>query len=474
MTEKIYILLPVHNRRDVTRKFIECLKEQTFSNYHLVLIDDGSTDGTANMVKDLIPDVTVLRGIGNWWWAGCLQRGIEWLQQNSVLACDIVLIINDDVIFNRYYLDNAINELANSSNTLFLSQQYESNSQLPTETGIEVDWRMFSFEIAKTPERINCLSTRGLFMKWRELCIIGGFYPKILPHYWADYEFTIRAAKRGIRLATSPKLLVQDTSFASNRINFDGITLVSFIKLIFSNKTSWNPIHQIVFLILSCPWKWITINFLRVIKGFSVLVVRQIRYSIKLRTNKTLLYFQVHFRRAELKVVLGAGNTRYSGWISTDFPTIDVTNSKSLLRYFNHETIKSFVAEHVWEHLTLEQSVMAMKNCFEFLKPGGYLRIGVPDGYHPDEEYIEQVKPGGSGAGANDHKILFNYKLLSELLESCGFIVKLLEYFDENGVFHYSAWSAADGFIARSSRFDKRNRDRLVYTSLIIDAIRPE
>ena len=48
---KIYILLPVHNRREVTRGFVECLAAQTFSDYHLVLIDDGSTDGTAEMVQ---------------------------------------------------------------------------------------------------------------------------------------------------------------------------------------------------------------------------------------------------------------------------------------------------------------------------------------------------------------------------------------------------------------------------------------
>ena len=51
MKGSLYILLPVHNRCDITREFIDCLKAQTFQDYHLVLIDDGSTDGTEQMVR---------------------------------------------------------------------------------------------------------------------------------------------------------------------------------------------------------------------------------------------------------------------------------------------------------------------------------------------------------------------------------------------------------------------------------------
>jgi glycosyltransferase involved in cell wall biosynthesis len=67
MRDKIFILLPVYNRKDMTEKFIRCLKAQTYQNYHLVLIDDGSTDGTEEMVCSYIQDPTMIRGKGNWW-----------------------------------------------------------------------------------------------------------------------------------------------------------------------------------------------------------------------------------------------------------------------------------------------------------------------------------------------------------------------------------------------------------------------
>ena len=77
---ELYILLPVHNRRETTRRFLECLRAQTFQDYHLLLIDDGSTDGTAEMAREFISTLTVLGGSGDWWWAGSLPlREDLWL-----------------------------------------------------------------------------------------------------------------------------------------------------------------------------------------------------------------------------------------------------------------------------------------------------------------------------------------------------------------------------------------------------------
>jgi predicted SAM-dependent methyltransferase len=131
------------------------------------------------------------------------------------------------------------------------------------------------------------------------------------------------------------------------------------------------------------------------------------------------------------------------------------------------------LAEHVWEHLTEKEAYQAAKNCFLFLKPSGYIRVAVPDGYHPSLDYIKAVEPGGSGLGSDDHKVLYNYRTLAHILESADFEVKLLEYFDEEGKFHIEDWHDDDGLITRSSKYDERNIDgRLNYTSIIIDAFK--
>lgn len=143
-------------------------------------------------------------------------------------------------------------------------------------------------------------------------------------------------------------------------------------------------------------------------------------------------------------------------------------------KFFPLGTLEAILAEHVWEHLTPGDGVVAAKTCFDYLRPGGRLRLAVPDGFNPSPEYREWVRPGGSGAGAEDHKALYTHESMDRLLTGVGFQVELLEYFDADGKFHFTDWDPADGVIHRSRRFDERNRDgRLGYTSLIVDAHKP-
>jgi predicted SAM-dependent methyltransferase len=179
-------------------------------------------------------------------------------------------------------------------------------------------------------------------------------------------------------------------------------------------------------------------------------------------------------RTRPLRIVLGASGIFETGWIPTDIGVLDLLNERHWTRAFAENSIDVLLAEHVWEHLTLEQGSLAARHCLRFLKPGGYLRVAVPDGYHPDPSYIEWVRVGGSGAGADDHKVLYNCDTFRRLFETAGFQVELLEYFDAAHQFHSTDWDPAAGLIHRSRRFDERNREgRLNYTSIILDARKP-
>jgi predicted SAM-dependent methyltransferase len=156
---------------------------------------------------------------------------------------------------------------------------------------------------------------------------------------------------------------------------------------------------------------------------------------------------------------------------------LDLLKREDWEESFAQRPVAAILAEHVWEHLTFEEGKLAAKICRDFLKPGGYVRCAVPDAYFPDEAYQNIVKPGGPGPKdhpAASHKIVYDYRLLTEVFESAGFTVRLLEYWDEQGQFHYHEWDENAGFIGRSKRFDTRNQGgKLGFTSLIVDAIKP-
>lgn len=175
------------------------------------------------------------------------------------------------------------------------------------------------------------------------------------------------------------------------------------------------------------------------------------------------------------RIIVGAGNTKEDGWISLQESALDITSPEHWLTYFRPNSLDAILAEHVWEHLTLPEGQQAAMNCYQFLKYGGCLRIAVPDGLHTDPRYIAWVAPG-TGFNGDDHKVLYNYRTLSELLARIGFTVQLKEYFDETGSFHHYPLEAERGYIHRSAFSSWATFLSLPvgcrYTSLIVDALK--
>ncbi|MFJ7935373.1 class I SAM-dependent methyltransferase [Sporosarcina sp. NPDC096371] len=183
------------------------------------------------------------------------------------------------------------------------------------------------------------------------------------------------------------------------------------------------------------------------------------------------------FKEEAIKVVIGAGEYHNNpGWLHTQEEELNLLDVNTWRDKFDENSITAILAEHVWEHLSYEEGIEAAKLCYRYLKPSGYIRCAVPDGYFPDETYQNIVKVGGPGPKehpAASHKVVHTYKTLSKVFEAAGYEVKLLEYCDENGYFYQNEWDGKDGLIFRSKKFDPRNQgDKLVCPSLIIDAIK--
>jgi predicted SAM-dependent methyltransferase len=169
-----------------------------------------------------------------------------------------------------------------------------------------------------------------------------------------------------------------------------------------------------------------------------------------------------------LRIVIGSGPTAFAGWLATDQAILDITSPSDWSSLFAANSIDRLLAEHVLEHLSEADCVIALRESYRYLKRPGLFRIAVPDGYRRDPVYVAEVSPPHDG-----HQVLCNVDSLTALLESVGFVVTPLEYFDAKEEFHSVPWDEQEGHVYRSLRFDSQvafQRGKLFFTSLIVDA----
>ncbi len=177
------------------------------------------------------------------------------------------------------------------------------------------------------------------------------------------------------------------------------------------------------------------------------------------------------------RIIVGASDQNYPGWLQTQQDTLDITCWDDWRKIARPGTLTHILSEHVWEHLTIEEAHLAAHHCFAMLAPDGIVRCAVPDGNFRNPEYQNTVKVGGPGPASHpaaSHKVVYTWDTLTDLFETSGFNVRLLEWCDDNGIFHAQEWDEREGFIYRSARFDHRNRyGSLGFVSLIVDALKP-
>ncbi len=99
------VIIPTHNRKQILNKSLKSLNKQSYpvQKYEIIVIDDGSTDNTGNMVKNLNlkPQIKYkyYRQKGP---ATARNRGIK--MSNG----EIIIFIDDDIIVNSDFIKNHI------------------------------------------------------------------------------------------------------------------------------------------------------------------------------------------------------------------------------------------------------------------------------------------------------------------------------------------------------------------------------
>lgn len=106
-------------------------------------------------------------------------------------------------------------------------------------------------------------------------------------------------------------------------------------------------------------------------------------------------------QRSGLRLHLGSGGEHKPGWVNIDLLGDPVEVAWNLARPlpFGSSSVSAVFHEHLLEHLPLRAGAILMTECYRLLKPGGILRVGVPDAgrlirsYGSDRSYLEALHP---------------------------------------------------------------------------------
>jgi predicted SAM-dependent methyltransferase len=210
------------------------------------------------------------------------------------------------------------------------------------------------------------------------------------------------------------------------------------------------------------------------------LIILRLLEFIKYNYRYWKLKFVLLYKK-EIKIIIGANHTYQNEWYSTNENWLDITKEQDWEKIFKKKfIISNILAEHVFEHLTYDECIKALKIINKYMIKNSKIRIAVPDGYNPDPIYLKNVDINGTGDDADDHKQLLNKDILFEILSKSNFKPQLIEGYDINKKLYLEKYSIEDGFIKRSRQNNDPKYQHLEEmwgfkdskTSLIMDGIK--
>ena len=268
--KKVASIIPVHNRKETTLGVLGQLKEldlsackgrfekdlwdegysvATIYEHQIVVVDDGSVDGTGEAIEELFPEVVLLTGDANLWWTGAVNRGVEYCLSHGY---SFIHIMNDDIKFKRNFLKNlllswkpnrilgSITLLGGDSGKIYKAGMMENRRLHPRYLDIfggvaysQIDKRKLI--PAEGVSGRSMLVDAELFKK------VGLFDEKRFPHGGADQEFCSRALKKGWEIYVNPASVIYTKPSTEKTLaqRLVGDTRLGFFKSFGCLKYNW-------------------------------------------------------------------------------------------------------------------------------------------------------------------------------------------------------------------------------------------
>lgn len=233
---EISILLTCRNRKEMTRKcigeLIKQLNEQESCLFDIYVYDDGSTDGTYEMLRNEFQGLIVLRGDGTAYWCKSMYCLMDLAVKKKY---DFYLMVNDDVQFKNQALNIVLNSYKMAGGICGIVGATSS-----VKTG-EATYGGHSYDttiISPNGKLQQCYwANWNCFLIDSEVLNRVGLIDGKYQHSWGDFDYSHRMKKRGIPvyLATD---FVGECEVNSHKGTYkdNGISRCERLKKLFSPK----------------------------------------------------------------------------------------------------------------------------------------------------------------------------------------------------------------------------------------------
>jgi GT2 family glycosyltransferase len=219
---KISVLIATRNRCDDLFKTLTAYKKQTYTDVEIVVVDNGSDDGTAEMVREKFPEIVFFRMPDNIVHQA-LNLGVE-LSSGDILwrSDDDSFPESPDAFKNLIELFKkfpAIDIIA--SNILNINGE---NQQLSS-------WHPEALSSEKMPEDgypANTFVGAGAAIRRQVFKTIGGFWNSF---YFEELDFTARAIAAGFTVRFFPTILTLHYNSKGERVRPDRWVSASLFRV---------------------------------------------------------------------------------------------------------------------------------------------------------------------------------------------------------------------------------------------------
>lgn len=107
---RILAIFTCYNRRELTERSMKLLAENKEVTFDYVVVNDGSTDGTAEMLVSLPYQVDVINGDGGLFWNRGMHKAIEYAKEKYP-NYEYYMLMNDDTKFVPGIFDKMLPQL---------------------------------------------------------------------------------------------------------------------------------------------------------------------------------------------------------------------------------------------------------------------------------------------------------------------------------------------------------------------------